>query len=329
MCESGFVLTKFEFLFLIDWLIEMMKLFWFDWFEKCMKLLQDVNLILTKILQQFTLKSGSNWNELFSLWFVICVLSLYLYFNFNLNVMNYLLTETYFKIQRQRIDTRNSFKLSSETCWIDENVLEERSSTTSCILSSFSHHLFDYISLFVFVCDWFDSTLISFLLNTKLTLKWIEKTFERFDLICLSFTQIHFFLKHTFRVLKRFVRCWNIELSKISKNSNIHISFNWYTRFSLVLNCLFDSFFSNLSDQIKLKIFNTLSFISQKIVKCLCIFEFVLFVKLFKETWLSNTQNSREIKLNLNQTRNQNALSIFWYPNFEWMCWDMTLSGSI
>jgi hypothetical protein len=69
--------------------------------------------------------------------------------------------------------------------------------------------------------------------------------------------------------------------------------------------------------------------ISQKTVKCLCIFEFVLFVKLFKETWLSNTQNSREIKLNLNQTRNQNALSIFWYPNFEWMCRDMTLSGSI
>jgi hypothetical protein len=37
-------------------------------------------------------------------------------------------------IQRQRIDTNNSFKLSSETCWIDANVLEETTSTTSCIL---------------------------------------------------------------------------------------------------------------------------------------------------------------------------------------------------
>jgi hypothetical protein len=38
-------------------------------------------------------------------------------------------------IQRQRIDTRNSSKLSSETCWINANVLEETTSTTSCILS--------------------------------------------------------------------------------------------------------------------------------------------------------------------------------------------------
>jgi hypothetical protein len=76
-------------------------------------------------------------------------------------------------IQRQRIDTRNSFKLSSETCGIDENVLEETTSTTSCILS-----------LCVFLCFFVSS---------------FHSQFN--NLIC-------FFLDwNVDRILKRFVKC--------------------------------------------------------------------------------------------------------------------------
>jgi hypothetical protein len=178
LCESGFVLTKFEFLFLIDWLIEMMKLFWFDWFEKCMKLLQDVNLILTKILQQFTLKSGSNWNELFSLWFV---------FQFQFECDELFINWNLF----QNTETKDWHQKFLQI--VLRNLLNwwkcvGRKILNNVLYPFFILTSFHNISLFVFVCDWFDSTLISFLLNTKW--HWNEMDWKNiwkiwFDLLIL------------------------------------------------------------------------------------------------------------------------------------------------
>jgi hypothetical protein len=55
---------------------------------------------------------------------------------------------------------------------------------------------FHYISLFVFVCDWFDLILISFLLNTKW--HWIELKDHLKDLILFVYPSLKFtLLKHT------------------------------------------------------------------------------------------------------------------------------------
>jgi hypothetical protein len=203
-----------------DWLIEMMKLFLFWLIWKVYEIVarcephfdKDPSTVYTQI--RFKLK----WTA----FFVICVLSLYLYLYFNLNVLNYLMTETYFKIQRQRIDTRNSFKLSSETCWIDENVLEERSSTTSCILSSFSHHFIIFLSLFLFVIDLIRHWFLFCWIQNDIEMKWIEKTFERFDLICLSFTQIHFFETHiqSFETICEMLKHWIVQDLKKFEHSH-------------------------------------------------------------------------------------------------------------
>lgn len=81
---------------------------------------------------------------------------------FFLTYKQHILTMIWFFIwiQRWRIDTRNSFKLSSETCWVDANVLEETTSTTSCILSLFLVSLFHTNSTI-----WFFFSLIEMLIG--------------------------------------------------------------------------------------------------------------------------------------------------------------------
>jgi hypothetical protein len=88
-----------------------------------MKLFLNVNLTLTLIQIKLQFSFGE---------FVCLFVSILFFFTFHLTKISFLIFD--FRIQRQRIDTRNSFKLSSETCWIDANVLEETTSTTSCIL---------------------------------------------------------------------------------------------------------------------------------------------------------------------------------------------------
>jgi hypothetical protein len=55
-------------------------------------------------------------------------------------------------IQRWRIDTRDSSRMSRETCTIDENMLEQRSQSTSCILSLPSQSQSSPI-VFVLICE--------------------------------------------------------------------------------------------------------------------------------------------------------------------------------
>jgi preprotein translocase subunit SecG len=76
----------------------------------------------------------------------VCCLFEFSFFHFSFEKLLILIFFVW--IQRQRIDTRNSFKLSSETCWIDANVLEKRTQTTSCILLS----IFCFISLSLSLC---------------------------------------------------------------------------------------------------------------------------------------------------------------------------------
>jgi hypothetical protein len=89
-----------------------------------MKLSLNVNLILTLIQIKLQFSFG-----LFVCLFQFSFFSLLIWQTSHFDFLIW--------IQRQRIDTKNSFKLSSETCWIDANVLEETTSTTSCILSCF------------------------------------------------------------------------------------------------------------------------------------------------------------------------------------------------
>jgi hypothetical protein len=100
--------------------------------------------------------------------------------SFHLHLTNFSFWSFHLWIQRWRIDTRNSFKLSSETCWIDANVLEERTSTTSCILA------FCFLFLFLHITHCLDS-LSSF------TFQFISEYFPLF--------------LNTLRILKRFVQC--------------------------------------------------------------------------------------------------------------------------
>jgi hypothetical protein len=85
-------------------------------------------------------------------------------FLFIFHLTNFSFWFFHFWIQRQRIDTRNSFKLPSETCWIDANVLEERTSTTSCILFLFCF-LFCHFKTQINLTTWFVSSLIEMLIG--------------------------------------------------------------------------------------------------------------------------------------------------------------------
>jgi hypothetical protein len=85
-----------------------------------MKLLLDVNLTKTKTHIKLHFWFGEFW---------LCLTLSY----FHILPFTDLFANTH--LQRARIDTRDSSRMSRETCTIDENVLEQRSQSTSCILS--------------------------------------------------------------------------------------------------------------------------------------------------------------------------------------------------
>jgi hypothetical protein len=121
--------------------------------------------------------------------------------------MNKTLTLFFIWIQRWRIDTRNSFKLSSETCWIDANVLEETASTTSCI---FSLYVFVFL-FFVFLhfthnsTIWFVSSLIEMLIGFWNDLCNFE-TIESFSYLWKRNLLIHifYFQPYSFWIISNF-----------------------------------------------------------------------------------------------------------------------------
>jgi hypothetical protein len=108
-------------------------------------------------------------------------------------------------LQRPRIDTRDSSWMSRETCTIDENVLEQRSQSTSCILSlSFSIPSQSQSSqiVFVLICETKTHTLTYWREE-----KWVSFSFSVLIVVLLD-------LKHTSntqieRTLKLFVQCCN------------------------------------------------------------------------------------------------------------------------
>jgi hypothetical protein len=86
-------------------------------------------------------------------------------------------THTY--LQRPRIDTRDSSRMSRETCTVDENVLEQRSQSTSCILLSLS---LSQSSQIVFIFDLWNSNSHSHS-HSHIEEKWNE-SLSQFSVDC-------------------------------------------------------------------------------------------------------------------------------------------------
>jgi hypothetical protein len=181
MFESRFVLTKF--LRLIDWL-KWWNCFWFDWFEKCMKLLQDVNLILTKILLMYRFKLGPTTKNLFHN-------SLALFSLLNIPILMWSLFEYRDSFLTPEIPSNCPQKLVElmQMCWKKQP--QQRP-------VSFLHSHFISLYFFVCFCLWFDSIRHWFLfcwIQNDIELNWkiIWKIWFCFVYPSLKFT----FLKHT------------------------------------------------------------------------------------------------------------------------------------
>jgi hypothetical protein len=101
-------------------------------------------------------------------------------------------------LQRWRIDTRDSSRMSRETCTIDENVLEQKSQSTSCILS---------LNLLKLCLFWFVKFKFTFTLTH---MYWRRSEMDlSISVFCLLLCSLICNLSNTHieRTLKRFVQC--------------------------------------------------------------------------------------------------------------------------